>query len=182
MAKRERKKNKDRSMWHFYMKGIFAPIPVTTLIIAIIFFSSPVDIPEAFSICQAFLIINIIYFSIWHPIYLPAIAIFVIGLLFDLTNSLPMGSSAFTFLILQYFSQTIRYSLMQMHFLFAWLIISLLGFSCAVVEWGLMSILHLHFLDALPLLFEGLACIGLYPLIFASLSAIIGIDNTEEMS
>lgn len=136
------------------------------LIFNMIFFYTPLSI----SIEAPLILMVVYYWSIYRPILLPPLLVFLTGLCVDLISGYPVGLSSFLFLISRQVISEQRLFLAGQPFLVIWLGFILLSLCIAFLQWFLFGLINFYWLSLMPTIISSLFGILFFPVIFVLLN------------
>lgn len=109
-------------------------------------------------------LVIVFFWSIYGPNYLPALSVFLIGLLQDLLTGGPLGLWAGVYLVAQFVVMSQRSYFMGREQKVVWLGFALVAVGASVILWLVMSLMSGVLLPAGALLSQMLATVMIYPL------------------
>ena len=109
-------------------------------------------------------LVIVFFWSIYGPNYLPALSVFLIGLLQDLLTGGPLGLWAGVYLVVQFVVMSQRSYFMGREQKVVWLGFALVALGASVILWLVMSLMSGVLLPAGALLSQMLATVMIYPL------------------
>lgn len=109
-------------------------------------------------------LVIVFFWSIYGPNYLPALSVFLIGLLQDLLTGGPLGLWAGVYLVAQFVVMSQRSYFMGREQKVVWLGFALVAVGASVILWLVMSLMSGVLLPAGALLLQMLATVMIYPL------------------
>lgn len=110
-------------------------------------------------------LMTIYYWAIFRPTLLPALWIFVLGILYDVVLGFPLGLHSILFLVVQYIVRRQRLYLMGQPFTLVWLGFVITCSLVALCEWGFFSALHLQPMPFMSGMFSFLCSAVVFPFI-----------------
>ncbi len=117
----------------------------------------------------ALIMMVIYYWSIYRPMLIPPILVFVAGICFDSLSGWPLGISAFIFLLMRQSVGGQRLFLTGQPFSVIWL-----GFIVAIsiaslLQWLIFSIIYFQWAPLIPIMVTLIASVIMFPLIALAL-------------
>jgi len=113
----------------------------------------------------------IYYWAIHRPTLIPPLLVFIMGACFDLLSAIPLGLSAFVFLIARYIISGQRVFLTGQPFAVIWLGYIIMSAGALLVQWFLFGLIHLNWLPIAPVLLMLGAGILIFPFMSLILNA-----------
>ncbi len=108
-------------------------------------------------------LVIVFFWSIYGPSYLPALSVFLIGLLQDLLTGGPLGLYAGVYLVTQFVVMSQRSYFLGREQKVVWLGFSLVAVGASVILWLVMSLMSGVLLSPAALLLQMLATVMIYP-------------------
>lgn len=140
-------------------------VPMGFTIFVVLFLSIPFDIPGRNELLPAVIVASVYFWSIYRPKSMPAIGVFLLGLLIDILNFSPPGIVILILLITYGIGVTQRLRLAKYSFLLIWLIFAFIAIGVFMLQWVLTSAFSLKIMPYTSFLFEIIFAIGIYPLL-----------------
>jgi rod shape-determining protein MreD len=134
--------------------------------------SIPLHIPGINQIMPLFVLINIYYWGVYYPGVMPYGFLFVLGLLQDTLERLPLGVSSFVYMAFAFLLVLQRRVFGKMIFSTVWLGFITLSLIAVILMWAILSIYTLRWLPLAPPLLQWLMTCLSYPLIHMLLTRI----------
>ncbi len=125
----------------------------------------PLHIPGYARVAPMFALMAIYHWAIYRPELMPAVAVFLIGLLQDILMGLPLGVNALVFLTVYGTVLSQRRFLFGKSFAIVWLAFFLVAAGAALETWALVSAFNAAFVGPRAVIFEYLVTVGCFPLI-----------------
>ena len=132
----------------------------------------PLRLPEFATIIPAFALMAVYYWTLYRADLMPAPAVFGLGLFQDILGGGPLGVSAFVLLAVYGVVLTQRRVLMRRPFAVGWfgfLGVALIGF---VLNWLVMTVVHLTLFDPLAATIQYAMTVIMYPPVAAIFAAV----------
>ncbi len=141
-----------------------APVTVTASLAVLA--AVPIAIPEYAAVTPNFVLMSLFHWTLYRPEYLGYLAVFLIGLFFDLLTTAPGTTLGLTSLVLlagrwAVFSN--RKFFIARHFPFVWLWFAALTVGTDMVVWLMVSVLNGFLLNPRSLAFQAVLTIALFP-------------------
>ena len=140
-------------------------VPWTVTLFIILFLSIPMPIPGRNELLPAIVCSSVYFWSIFRPKSMPAIGVFMLGLMIDLLNFSSPGIIIFMVLIIYGIAVTQRFRLAKYNFLWVWSYFSLISILLFTLQWMVVSLLSVRLMSYQSNLFEIIFAIGFYPLL-----------------
>lgn len=114
-------------------------------------------------------IMSLYYWALYRPDLMPAVAVFVVGVMVDALSGAPLGVNALVFLMVHRLVVTQRRFFYGKPFAIVWLGFALVAAGAFAAAWLLTSLWHGTILDQRSLVFRYTVTLGLFPLVFRAL-------------
>jgi rod shape-determining protein MreD len=139
-------------------------------VIALLMLASliPLRLPFLPSVATLLPLMAVFHFSLHRPAAVPAPALLLFGLLFDLMQygpGAPLGVSALQFLLVWRVVSSSRKYLLEVSFAFIWLLYALVVGAAVTLAWLLGALLLVSFVDPWPALLQYVVSLFLYPIL-----------------
>ncbi len=141
-----------------------AAAPTILGIFGVIILALPVRFFEGVVPTPIIPLVIVFFWSIYGPNYLPALSVFLIGLLQDFLTGGPLGLWAGVYLVAQFVVMSQRSYFLGREQKVVWLGFALVAAAASVILWLVMSLMSGVLLPAGALLFQMLATVMIYPL------------------
>ena len=138
-------------------------LPVGSIILAVLLTVIPIGFGQLSSIMPAFGLMAIYYWTVSRPESMPALFVFIFGILQDSLSGAPIGLWAVVFLSAHYFVISQRRLLAGQAFALAWFGFALLTVLAAILAWGLACAVFMQIVPPLPGAVQAFMTIMLYP-------------------
>ncbi|MEE8350976.1 MAG: rod shape-determining protein MreD [Rhodospirillales bacterium] len=139
--------------------------PLMLTLVLVIINVVPLHIPGFSRVTPLLPLIAVYHWAIFRPRLLPAYAVFLIGLLHDALSGLPIGVSAFVFLIVYGVVLSQKSFFIGKSFAILWLGFSLMAAVALVLSWLAVSILNVALIGPETVFFQYLMTLGFFPVI-----------------
>ncbi len=130
-------------------------------ILNMITFSTPIFIVVE----VPFIVMIIYYWSIYRPTILPPLLIFVSAICFDFISGLPVGLSAFTFLIMNNLVSQQRLFLTGQSFMVVWLGFVIVVFITLFIQWFLYGLINFSWTSLRAVMLSVISGVLLFPVV-----------------
>ena len=155
-------------------------LPVATTALAALLSIEPLHIAGSAALSPAFTLMVVYHWSLYRPDLLPALSLFVIGVVQDLLSGGLPGMTAVTLLLTRAIVLRGRHYFVDRLFPFIWAGFTLLTVGTVLFLWGLHSALAGHLLDFRRPVLGAVLTISVFPLASFLLGrgqrALIGAD------
>jgi len=141
-----------------------AAAPALLGIFGVIILALPIRLFEGAIPTPIIPLVIVFFWSIYGPNYMPALSVFLIGLLQDFLTGGPLGLWAGVYLVAQFVVMSQRSYFMGREQKVVWLGFALVAAGASVILWLVMSLMSGVLLPAGALLFQMLATVMIYPL------------------
>jgi rod shape-determining protein MreD len=138
-------------------------LPVGSVILAVLLTVIPIGFGQLSSIMPAFGLMAIYYWTVSRPESMPALFVFVFGILQDSLSGAPIGLWAVVFLSAHYFVISQRRLLAGQAFSLAWFGFALLTVLAGILAWGLACAVFMQIVPPVPGAVQAFLTIMLYP-------------------
>ncbi len=154
-----------RTLW--FRLDVFARqmTPFGLTLVLVIAGLIPLRLPGFSDIAPMLPLMAIYHWTIYRPELMPAAAVFVIGLMEDALVGLPLGVNALVFLIAYWVVLSQRQFFVGKSFPIIWLGFALVAGGVGIIQWGMVSTVHMDLIDGRSGFFQYLVSLGLFPLL-----------------
>jgi rod shape-determining protein MreD len=151
------------TVWHRLdlMARKATPFAVTFLLVLLN--AIPVGLPAWGRIAPVLPLIGVYHWAVHRPELLPGALVFVIGLIHDALNGLPLGLHAVVFLAVHGTVVVQRRFLIGKSFRIQWLGFLLVAVAAAPASWALASLYALRLIGVDAVLYQHAITVGIYP-------------------
>lgn len=139
--------------------------PAGLTLVLVVLSVVPTHIPGYSRVAPVLALVSVYHWAIYRPQLLPAVAVFLLGLLQDLLGGAPLGLHAVVFLTVYGLVIWQRRFLVGRSFSIYWFGFALIGLAAAVWSWALASAWNLAVLDLRTIAFQYVLTLGLFPVI-----------------
>ncbi|MEX2643100.1 MAG: rod shape-determining protein MreD [Acetobacterales bacterium] len=122
-------------------------------------------VPELASVAPVLPLAAIYFWSVYRPGLMPYLAVFALGIMFDLLSGVPLGLNAVVFMLVRLITVSQRRFLVGKPFLMVWWGYMMIAAGAAFAAWVLSSVATGRLLPTLPPVFQLLLTVGVYPLV-----------------
>ena len=146
----------------------FAPklLPVVVTFLMAVFAAVPLDIPDYAAVTPGFVLMSVYHWTLYRPEHLSYLAVFLIGLFFDLLTTAPgaaIGVTPLLLLVARWAVQASRRNFVGSSFAFVWFGFALLTAAEALASWALAGLLTATLLDPRRYAFQAVLTVALFP-------------------
>lgn len=144
--------------------GLRQTIPVLTTLLFIILGILSWPIPYVGSITPSIGLASIYYWSMYRPDLMRTYMVFLLGLLSDALNYMPLGLTALVFVAVHQLSFSQRRFFVGQFFPMLWSGFALVALLAAFVQWLFLSLINDYQMSVAPVFIQTLLTIILFPL------------------
>jgi rod shape-determining protein MreD len=138
-------------------------LPVATTVLAILLSIQPIHIPGYAAVTPAFSLMTTYHWTIYQPTLLPALALFILGIMQDLLSGGLPGVTGLLLLLSRAIVRGQRRHFVNRPFPFVWAGFTLLTAGAMLFLWTLHSVLAAELLDFRGAVFRAVLTISLFP-------------------
>jgi rod shape-determining protein MreD len=142
-------------------------LPVTFSVMLVLLLCAPLDLPQQQALLPGAAMGSVFFWSVFRPASMPALMVFLLGLLTDLLSFSPPGLAILTLLLVHAAGLGWRHGLARRGFLVVWLVFVLVAAGAIALDWALSCAFMLRLLPVQPVCFELALAAGCYPLLSA---------------
>ncbi len=139
--------------------------PFALCFVLILINTVPLRLPGFSRVVPLLPLIGIYFWVVYRPDLMPAVAVFVIGLLHDFLSGLPLGLSAFAFLVVQSVALAQRRFYTGKSFIIVWFGFSIVAASVLIMEWGIILLITGNVVEVHPALYQYYLTVALFPVV-----------------
>jgi rod shape-determining protein MreD len=147
-------------------------VPVVVTVTLALLSVVPIAIPDYAAVTPDFVLMSVYHWTLYRPGFLPYIAVFAIGMFFDLISAAPLGLGALVLLLLRWTVLNRRRYFIGRSFAFIWGGFTIAAAAAGSLRWAVGSTLAAQFLDPRGFVFQTVLTVACYPimtLLFARL-------------
>ncbi len=137
--------------------------PATTTALLLLFAAAPLGLPGQAELQACVALSCVFFWSLFRPVSMTPVMVFLIGLLTDLLGFAPPGVGVLSLLFVHGFAMRWRRLLVRQGFVLVWLAFVAIATGTAALQWALTSLLTFRLLPPAPGLFQAAIGAGLYP-------------------
>ena len=135
------------------------------LFVMLCFSMVPSPFPETLTFFPNLFLMALYYWAVFRPSFIPLPLVFAYGLLIDSVAGFPIGLNALLLMLIVLFVRGQRHILMSQTFPLIWTGFVLLVIGFEAVQYGIMSLTYMQFLEPNPSLYKAVASVIVFPLI-----------------
>lgn len=139
--------------------------PSLLLLFLVILGQLPFSLPGDSAVTPFFVLMAVFYWGLHRPDLVPAIVVFLVGLLQDALQGEPFGVNAFVLIAVYWFVASQQRHFGGRPFLVLWLVFALVALVAEALRWLLVSVLTTTLIAPWPVTFEYLMTVALYPVL-----------------
>ena len=151
-------------LWQRLDNGARLTLPFATTVLCVFLGTIIWPLPYLGPVAPPLVLVALYYWSLHRPDLLRPGMVFVIGLLNDVINFLPLGLSALLFVAVNQLVFSQRRYVTGQPFLALWAGFALTAFLTATTEWILMGMVHFSITPILPVMIQTLLVIAIFPI------------------
>jgi rod shape-determining protein MreD len=140
-------------------------IPLAVTLLLLLLTAIPTRAPGFAGIAPMLPLMGVYYWAIYRPDLLPAWLAFLVGLLYDIIGGTPLGVNALVMLLVQGTAASQRKFFLGKSFAVAWWAFGLLTAGAVGLAWLLVSFIYGRAVDPLPVIFEYLMTLSIFPVL-----------------
>jgi len=151
------------SSWNSFDSIARNSTPSLLLLFLVVLGQLPFSLPGDSAVTPYFVLMAVFYWGLHRPDLLPAIIVFLVGLLQDALEGEPFGVNAFVLIAVYWFVASQQRHFGGKPFLVLWLIFAAVGLVAESLRWLLVSTLSTTLIMPWSVTFEYLMTVALYP-------------------
>ena len=151
---------------------VMTVVPFAVALVLIFLSFLPIGRIFGSSVMPALAFIAVYYWAVARPELLPPVAVFAIGLIFDLLSAGPIGLWAFVYLFVYALTVTQRFFLINAPFTVFWTGFAVVAGIAGVVAWAAASLFFGQALAVGPIFWHMGLTVALFPLVVLVLARI----------
>lgn len=144
--------------------------PVLLTLLLVLINTVPLHISGFSRITPLLPIMAIYFWTIYRSELMPVYAVFLIGVLQDSLSGMPIGISAFVYVVIHWAVTSQHGFFLGKSFPIVWLGFCLISGAAMVATWFLFSLFHTSFVNPNAALFQYILTIAIFPIIAWGLS------------
>jgi rod shape-determining protein MreD len=140
-------------------------VPVLVTVALALFSLAPIAIPDYAVVTPDFVLMSVYHWTVYRPRFLPYLAVFLIGMFFDLMTAGPLGLSALVLLVARWTVLNRRRYFIGRSFAFIWGGFTIAAAAAGVVRWAIGSAIAAQVLDPRGFVFQTVLTVACYPIL-----------------
>lgn len=152
-------------LWHRLDVASRYAFPGLQTVFVLLALSAPLGVPGQAQLQPAWAMASVYFWSLYRPASMPALLVFVLGLLLDLLAQGPVGIQVLVLLLIHATVLKARRPLTRSGFAIVWLVFCGVATAGVLLEWLLVCLLTWRAVPPWPGLFEWGVGVGAYPLV-----------------
>jgi len=153
------------SSWNSFDSIARNSTPSLLLLFLVVLGQLPFSLPGDTAVTPYFVLMAVFYWGLHRPDLLPAIIVFLVGLLQDALEGEPFGTNAFVLIAVYWFVASQQRHIGGRPFLVLWLVFAAVGLIAESLRWLLVSTLTATLIAPWSVTFEYLMTVALYPVL-----------------
>lgn len=158
------------TFWHQLDMAARYAFPAGSTAFVLLLLSTPIGLPGQAEMQPVWALSSVFFWTLFRPASLPALSVFLIGLLLDLLAQGPIGVAVLVLLVAHGGALRLRRSLVRQGFATVWMVFVLFAAAAAATEWLLVALLTWRAVPPWPALFEWGMAAGAYPFLATALT------------
>jgi len=154
-----------RSQWQGLDTAARTLTPTLLLVVLVFLGQLPYSLSGHASVTPYFLLMGIFYWGLHRPDLLPAVAVFVIGLMQDALEGEPFGVNAFVLVAVYWLVVSQQQHFRGRAFLVVWLGFAAAALIAGVLRWMLVSLVLGLVMTPWPIMLEYFMTVMFYPVL-----------------
>lgn len=140
-------------------------LPVLVTLLLVLVNVIPLHVPGLSRIVPILPLMAVYQWAVYRPNLMPPLAVFFIGLMFDVLSGAPLGVNALVFLAVYGVVVSQQRFFTGKSFLVVWLGFGIVAFGASVLSWAMVSILSASLVEPRAAIFQYLLNFGFFPLL-----------------
>ena len=140
-------------------------LPVLFTLVLVLVNVVPLHIPGFSRIVPVLPLLAVYHWSVYRPELMPPLAVFFIGLIYDILSGSPLGVNALVFLTIYGVVIFRQRFFAGRSFVIVWMGFGIMAFVASVESWILVSILSESIVEPRALVFQYILNVGFFPLL-----------------
>jgi len=145
------------------LRSLRVAAPVGLTLVLILIGLLPFGAPDLARVMPSMLLIAVYYWSIYRPEFMPAVAVFWLGVLQDAMSGVPLGLSSLVLLGVHGICQSQRRLFLRSTFLVGWWGFLIVAAAASLAVWAISSVYFVKVLDSRPASIQFFLTLMLYP-------------------
>ncbi len=140
-------------------------LPVMVTLLLVLINVIPLHIPGLSRIVPILPLMAVYQWAVYRPNLMPPLAVFFIGLMYDILSGAPLGVNAVVFLVVYGIVAYQQRFFTGKSFLVIWMGFGIVAFGASILSWLLVSILSASIVEPRAAIFQYLLNFGFFPLL-----------------
>ena len=140
-------------------------LPVLFTLVLVLVNVVPLHIPGFSRIVPVLPLLAVYHWSVYRPELMPPLAVFFIGLIYDILSGSPLGVNSLVFLTIYGVVIFQQRFFAGRSFVIVWMGFGIMAFVASVESWILVSILSESIVEPRALVFQYILNVGFFPLL-----------------
>lgn len=140
-------------------------LPVLFTLVLVIVNVVPLHIPGFSRIVPVLPLMAVYHWAVYRPGLMPPLAVFIIGVVYDILSGAPLGVNALVFLTIYGVVVYQQRFFTGRSFIIVWLGFGIMAFAAAVEAWILVSVLSESIVEPRALVFQYILNVGFFPIL-----------------
>ena len=140
-------------------------LPVMVALLLVLVNVIPLHIPGLSRIVPVLPLMAVYQWAVYRPNLMPPLAVFFIGLMYDILSGAPLGVNAVVFLVVYGVVAYQQRFFAGKSFLVVWLGFGIVALGASILSWLLVSILSASIVEPRAAIFQYLLNFGFFPLL-----------------
>lgn len=140
-------------------------LPVLVTLLLVLVNVIPLHVPGLSRIVPILPLMAVYQWAVYRPNLMPPLAVFFIGLMFDVLSGAPLGVNALVFLPVYGVVIYQQRFFTGKSFLVVWMGFGIVAFGASVLSWAMVSILSASLVEPRAAIFQYLLNFGFFPLL-----------------
>jgi rod shape-determining protein MreD len=153
------------SSWGSFDIAARSSTPSLLLLFLVVLGQLPFSLPGDSAVTPYFVLMAVFYWGLHRPDLLPAVVVFLVGLLQDALEGEPFGVNAFVLIAVYWFVASQQRHITGRPFMVLWLVFASVGLVAGSLRWLLVSTLTTTLIAPWSVAFEYLMTVALYPVL-----------------
>jgi rod shape-determining protein MreD len=140
-------------------------LPVLFTLVLVLINVVPLHIPGFSRIVPVLPLMAVYHWAVYRPELMPPLAVFFIGVIYDILSGTPLGVNALVFLTIYGVVVFQQRFFAGRSFVIVWLGFGIMAFAASVEAWILVSILTESIVEPRALVFQYILNVGFFPML-----------------
>jgi len=153
------------SFWHRVDRFARDLTPFALTFLLLVVSAIPFHIPGFAQVAPLLSMIGVYFWAVYRPDLMPAVAVFLIGLVHDFLSGLPVGISALIFLVVLGAALAQRSFFFGKSFVIVWIGFIFVAAGALALEWMLLSIISGELIQVRSALYQFGLTVAVFPVL-----------------